>query len=415
MRMRPGVLALIAAAASMLTGVFLSFNYAATWEAAHTSVQHLQDELTLGWMLRGIHYWGAVVSIALALVEGARLFWRGDYQRPHHRLWLLGIALATILVGFAYTGYLLAGDQRAYAGVLVLEGVLRSTPLIGNALALIVIGGDSVSSATLARIYTMHVVVLPATLLLVTVALVRVRGGGKAGVVRAALARDPITACALVLLLVGLAYQLPAALGEPGGPGAPAAEHARPEWFFLWVNELLFRVQGSTFLVAAVLPGALLAGALLLPWLRRGDPLPASGRRPELIGGSVVAVVLVTLSVMSIMRPAPAEEEDDDDDRTPLVIQNGGEDPEYDERLSKTLRRFRCVRCHVIADDPDGGEDGPPLPLGREFGELYTRRFFREKVADPREFWADSGMTYPKDRKPTPEELAMLEKYFFGD
>jgi len=261
-----------------------------------------------------------------------------------------------------------------------------------------------------------HVVVLPAALLLVTAALLKERKrDGTTSVVRAALARDPITACALVLLLVGLAYQLPAALGEPGGPGAPAAEHARPEWFFLWVNELLFRVQGSTFLVAAVLPGALLAGALLLPWLRRGDPLPASGRRPELIGGSVVAVVLVTLSVMSIMRPAPAEEEDDDDDRTPLVIQNGGEDPEYDERLSKTLRRFRCVRCHVIADDPDGGEDGPPLPLGREFGELYTRRFFREKVADPREFWADSGMTYPKDRKPTPEELAMLEKYFFGD
>ena len=73
------------------------------------------------------------------------------------------------------------------------------------------------------------------------------------------------------------------------------------------------------------------------------------------------------------------------------------------------------MRCHVIAGDPDGGEDGPPLPLGKDFGEFYTRRFFRLKVADPAEFWTDTGMNYPKNRKPTPEELATLEKYFFGD
>ena len=71
--------------------------------------------------------------------------------------------------------------------------------------------------------------------------------------------------------------------------------------------------------------------------------------------------------------------------------------------------------CHQIAGDEDGGEDGPPLPRGKEFGELYTRTFFRRKVGDPVAFWADTEMTYPKNRKPTAEELRLLERYFYEE
>ena len=67
-----GVLAMLAAAASLVTGVFLSFNYAPTWEAAHAAVQHTQTEVGLGWLLRGIHHWGGVAAVGFALLEGAR-------------------------------------------------------------------------------------------------------------------------------------------------------------------------------------------------------------------------------------------------------------------------------------------------------------------------------------------------------
>ena len=409
-----GVLAMLAAAASLVTGVFLSFNYAPTWEAAHTAVQHVQTEVGLGWLLRGIHHWGGMAAVAFALLEGAQLIYRGGYQWTRRRLWLLGVALFAILIGFAYTGYLLAGDARAYAGVLVLEGLLRATPLAGEELAAIVLGGNSASSATLARIYTVHIVILPALLLLVVAALTAERRRLGLADTRGLLRKHAVAGSLLLVALAALAYVVPPALGDASGPGLPTADEARPEWFFLWVNELLYRVEGSPFFIAAVLPGALLVGAALLPLLRRADALPPAQRRPELLAAGAVAIALIVLTVMSVARPALIADEDDEQ-TAPPVEPTGAEDPEYDERLTKTLRRFRCARCHVIADDPDGGEDGPPLPLGKDFGELYTRRFFRLKVADPAEFWADTGMNYPKNRKPTPDELAMLEKYFFGD
>ncbi|MHC4954272.1 MAG: cytochrome b N-terminal domain-containing protein [Planctomycetota bacterium] len=414
-----GTLALVAAAASLVTGVFLSLNYAPTWEAAHASVAHIETNVGLGSLLRGIHHWAGTVAIALALMEGAVQLWLGGYQRPHHRPWLIGVALFAVLVGFGYTGYLLAGDERAFAGVLVLEGVARSMPLIGDAVASVVLGGDTVSSATLTRIYTVHVVVLPAALVLLCAALVRARAalGERAGV-RNALAEHAVPGCVLLIAIAAFACLWPVPLGEAGGPSSPASESAQPEWFFLWVNELLYRVEGMTFLVASVLPIGLLVVAFLLPYMRRkpaasqGDLSPGE-RKPELVGAAAVAAILVVLSVLAAGRELPGGVEEEDEPIAGTDPETHA-DPEWEEQVTRTLRRFRCANCHVINEDEDGGEDGPPLPLGEEFAELYTRKFFRQKVADPKKFWADTGMTYPKNRKPSPDELAMLERYFYG-
>ena len=179
----------------------------------------------------------------------------------------------------------------------------------------------------------------------------------------------------------------------------PPAADAQPEWFFWWVNELLHVVEGAPFLVGAVLPLGLLALLFALPWIARD-----STRKLEIALGGVVAAAILALSLMAMTREEQPEEEIEE----PI-------DAQLDEKVSKTLRRFRCANCHQIAGDEDGGEDGPPLPRGAEFGELYTRTFFRRKVGDPVAFWADTEMTYPKKRKPTAEELKLLEAYFYDD
>jgi len=411
-RFSAGALALVAAATGLATGVFLALNYAPTWDASFASVSHIQTRVGLGALLRGIHHWAGTAAIALALIEAARMLWRGDYQRPHHRVWMIGIGLFLVLTGFGYTGYLLVGDERAYAGVLVLEGVVRSTPLIGDALASIVLGGNAVSSATLTRLYTLHVVVLPVALLLLTGALVRARGT----TVAAELRRQALPACGLLVALAALALAIPPELGDAGGPGTEASASARPEWFFLWVNELLYRLEGKTFLVAAVLPMAVVVGAFVLPFMRKASTQGQSpGRRPEVGVAAVVFAAIVVLSIMAAARPKPVDEEEEEQPEVPAVNGGNEQDPEFEEKVTKALKRFRCANCHMIDGDEDGGEDGPPLPRGKEFRELYTRKFFNKKIADPVAFWADTGMTYPKKRKPTPEELATLARYFFDE
>jgi len=382
-------LALVCAGACLLTGVFLAASYAPTWASAQPAVAAMQHEVSLGWMLRGLHHWGGTLAIVLVALDLAVRFARGAHRE--RRAWIDAVVLLVVLVGFAYTGYLLVGDARAYAGIVVLDGVLRATPYFGDAIAGAVIGGPVASDATLARLYVLHAVVLPAVLLWL------------ARADRPAIARHAWAGCGILAVLAVLAWALPVAVGEAGAPGQPPAPDAQPEWFFLWVNELLHRVEGRIFLVGAVLPLGLLVLLFAAPSLTK-----RMQRGAALAGGGIVLAGVVALSALAAGREpetAPAEEED-----APAPMS-----AETEEALARTLRRFRCVSCHRIAGDPDGGEDGPPLPRGEEFAELYTRTFFRAKVGDPQAFWADTGMVYPRNRKPDAEQLALLERYFFGD
>ena len=124
-------------------------------------------------------------------------------------------------------------------------------------------------------------------------------------------------------------------------------------------------------------------------------------------------MVLAGIVGLSLMAAAREPDSEDDDTEEPEPVADVP-DPEHEERIMKTLRRFRCAQCHQIDGDLDGGEDGPPLPRHEEFAALYTREYFRRKVGDPEGFWPDTGMTYPRNRKPSEEELGLLAEYFYG-
>ncbi|MEE8278334.1 MAG: cytochrome b N-terminal domain-containing protein, partial [Thermoanaerobaculia bacterium] len=219
-----GLLALVVAAGGLLTGLFLAFNYANTLDTARDSVAYIQEKVTLGGLLRGLHHWAGAFALVLAAVHGWRLFWHGAYKAPRRLLWVTGCLIFLVLVGFASTGYLLTGDERAYTGLGVMEQIAGSTPVVGGPVSSMVKGGDFVSSATLARIYAVHSVVLPAALAALLVAFIVLwRRAGPARhladksdeVVPAwpeALRRDAIAAVAVLVLLVLCALLLPPAL-----------------------------------------------------------------------------------------------------------------------------------------------------------------------------------------------------------
>ncbi|MEM8885922.1 MAG: cytochrome b N-terminal domain-containing protein [Planctomycetota bacterium] len=399
-------LAVIAASACVATGVFLSMQYAPTWAAAQPAVRTIQDEAALGWLLRGLHHWGGTLAILLAFAELARLFWHAQYRRPHHRPWVATVLLLLLSFGFAYTGYLLVGDERAYAGALVLEGVARSTPLVGEAVGDAVLGGPVVASALLARLYTVHIVVLPMLLLAWIVAAARREKTTASGFVAGAAKGGT----AVLGALAALAFVWPPAIGEIGQPGKPPAADAQPEWFFLWVNELLHRVDGFTFLIGGVLPVATFALILFLPWIARNGT-----RRAEVAVAGVLAVIVVSLSALAATREVDPEFANEEDASLPIATDDTNVlTDEQQAGITAALKKFRCARCHVIDGDPEGGEDGPPIPRGERFTELYTRAYFKAKIGDPEGFWADTGMYYPRGRKPNEEELALLELYFYG-
>lgn len=406
-----GVLALVVAAGGLLSGLFLALQYAPTVAEARRSVAHLREEVFLGGFLRGLHHWSGTFALVLAGLHGLRLFWHGAYKPPRARLWTLGCGIFVVLLGFAYTGYLLAGDERALTGLAVMEGVARSTPLVGDAVAGALAGGDRVSSATLARLYVAHVLLLPAALVLLVIAFAATwRKLGPAprhdeeAAPPAQPARDAAGAITVLALLGLAAWLLPPPLGAEPDPSGTGAADARPEWFLLWVNELLHRVPGATFWVGGVLPAGLLGLGFALPWLARGRERSPARRKPEIAAAAVVLLGLGALTALSLAREElPAAEEP-----APPPAASGG-----DAAARAVIAKFRCTKCHTIDGDEEGGETGPPLDRSR-FQGLYTRRFFRLKVGDPLGFWPETGMVYqPRSRKPTEEELDALERFFF--
>lgn len=392
-----GRLAVLVALGGLVSGGFLAFHYAPTFDAARDATAHVES-LALGRLLRSLHHWSGTFALVLAGLHGALVFARGEHRAPGgSRLWVLGCLLLLVLLGFAYTGYLLPGDERALAGIRVMEGVAASTPVVGETAAGVVRGGDAISSATLTRLYAVHAVVLPAALVLLLAAFV---GGWRK--VRTAPPRPllvPGTATLAILLLVSLLF--PPALGPKADLLGEAPPDARPEWFFLWVNELLHRVPGNAFLVAGLLPALLVALAIGLPFYARGS------RRPEIAAAVVIALAIAGLTAASFARapaaapPAPA------DTPTPLAD------------VPRIMEKFQCARCHRIdgAESPD--DTGPPINRAAAadrpaVNELFTREFFRRKVGDPRKYWDQTSMNYtPMRLKPTPAELAALEAWFY--
>ena len=85
-----GSAALTAFIVLTLTGVILAMYYEPSTSidpvsgkpVAYTSIEAITNELTLGWLVRGIHRWGASVFIILLFLHMGRVFLFGAYKYP---------------------------------------------------------------------------------------------------------------------------------------------------------------------------------------------------------------------------------------------------------------------------------------------------------------------------------------------
>ncbi len=86
---------------------------------AYASIQAITNDLTLGWLVRGMHRWGASVFIILMFLHMARVFLFGAYKYPRELNWIIGVNLLALGMLEGFTGYLLPWDQTAYWATVV--------------------------------------------------------------------------------------------------------------------------------------------------------------------------------------------------------------------------------------------------------------------------------------------------------
>ena len=147
------------------TGVLLSMGYCPAIDEAYQSVNYMTTQQTLGWFVRGLHYWSAGVMVVLLFLHLCRQLLLGGYKSPREATWLVGVFLLFIVLTTSLLGYVLRWDQRGFYGLRVALAVLESVPFIGDRLVLAAQGGPEISSLTLTRVFAMHVILLPLLLL----------------------------------------------------------------------------------------------------------------------------------------------------------------------------------------------------------------------------------------------------------
>ena len=144
-----------------ITGVVLAMYYKPDPRTAYASIQHITNDVTLGWLVRGMHRWGASVFIILMFLHMGRVFLFGAYKYPRELNWIVGVLLLNLALFEGLTGYLLPYDQTGYWATIVAMNINGTAPFVGPFLAQILQGGAEFGGDTLARFYSLHMLVAP--------------------------------------------------------------------------------------------------------------------------------------------------------------------------------------------------------------------------------------------------------------
>src|SRR5690606_394968 len=119
----------------------------------------------LGSFVRALHYWSGGLMVAVVVWHLLRQILVGGYKAPREGTWLVGVALFFLVWIMSLTGYVLRWDQVGLGGLRVALTLFSRVPLIGDGLVRFVRGGPEIGAATLSRIFSAHVVIIPLAIL----------------------------------------------------------------------------------------------------------------------------------------------------------------------------------------------------------------------------------------------------------
>jgi quinol-cytochrome oxidoreductase complex cytochrome b subunit len=156
-----GSAALTAFLVQTVTGVILAMYYRPDPNSAYDSIQRITNDLFAGWLVRGMHRWGASVFIILMFMHMGRVFLFGAYKYPRELNWIVGVLLLLLGMLEGFTGYLLPWDQTSYWATVVGVNLNGTGPFIGPFLAQFLQGGTYINPDTLPRFYSIHMLLLP--------------------------------------------------------------------------------------------------------------------------------------------------------------------------------------------------------------------------------------------------------------
>ena len=181
------------------------------------------------------------------------------------------------------------------------------------------------------------------------------------------IAKDAVVSLGIFVLLLCLAIFVGVPNEPPANP-ADATYVPRPEWYFLWMFQLLKYFPGQLEGVAIVVLGALIAVGLFgLPFFDRGPKRHPLNRPIATVAMILIVAGMVFLTVQAAVTTPPQAEAID-----------LGATKEAQVKAGEELFKKNCADCH--GETGEGGEikDKP----GQETRPLNTDDFLLTRTSD---------------------------------
>lgn len=351
------------------TGIVLAMYYNPSPDKAYQSIDYIMNEVPMGSVLRGLHHWGGGAMVLVVFIHLLATFFTGSYKAPRELTWIIGVLLFLVTLGMGFTGYLLPWDMKAYWATVVSSSIVKSAPGIGDYMARIMLGGESVSGLTLTRFYAIHMLFLPSLLFLLVVIhiyLVRVHGlapHAEAKSVEAEIGlpsqrffpehlfRSSIVFSGVLVLLVGLSVFGTVTREEIAGTLIDSYL-PRPEWYYMWLFQLLTYFTGVwETIVSLVVPVVGIAVLFAVPFLGSPNIRKLADRPVAMAAGVTGVVCILYLSLMGFASVRPYGETIPVPERTLSA---------HEMRGLFVYAERECAYCHQISGR-GGNRVGPDL------------------------------------------------------
>ena len=347
----------------VITGVFLALYYVPSADHAHTTVAYITKVVTAGSFLRSLHAYGASAMVIVLLLHLSQTYIYGAYKGRRELLWISGCALFGLVMGMAFTGYLLPWDQRAYFATAVGTNAIGEIPGIGETLTRLVRGGTEMGTLTISRFFVAHVFLIPACIFaLVASHIFLFRNAGPAGPVtedpyKPTLKPEPfyprqvlIDLSLTALLIVGLgamAFFMAVPLGPAANP-ANAQYVPRPEWYYLPIFQWLKYWHGSAAVIGVlVIPMIVVIAVIALPFLDRGIE-----RRPWKRPGAMGAYVFLMFGLVGLGLRSVYQDKHDPGVAEQLAKQKTEEEEYMRKPFEPDLSAASLAAANVALADP---------------------------------------------------------------
>ncbi len=134
--------------------------------AAMASTLDISFSIRGGLLIRQVHHWAALLFVASIGLHMLRVFFTGAFRKPRELNWVVGFVLFILAMAEGFTGYSLPDDVLSGNGLRIIDGIIKALPVVGTWLSYLFFGGEFPGTDIVGRLYMLHIMVLPAMVIL---------------------------------------------------------------------------------------------------------------------------------------------------------------------------------------------------------------------------------------------------------